>query len=53
MTDIIRGVLRKYMKKRGIKLEGKVTRRVLLIRSVLDSEGFERRVREVKEALSE
>jgi hypothetical protein len=53
MTDIIRDALRKYPKKRGIKLEEKVARRMLSTRGVLDSKEFERRVREVKEALSE
>ena len=54
MTDIIREALKEYLRKKGIKLEGKqeVIRRVLSTRGALDSEEFEKRVREVKEAFS-
>ncbi len=54
MTDIIREALKEYLKKKGIKLEGKgeVTKRMLLTRGMLDSEEFERRVHEVRKAFS-
>ena len=54
MTDIIREALREYMRKKGIKLEGKdkVIRRMLATRGALDSDKFEKRVNEVKEAFS-
>jgi hypothetical protein len=53
MTDIIRDALREYLKRIGIKLEEKLITKMLSTRGTLDSEEFERRVREVKEALSE
>jgi len=54
MTDIIREALKEYLRKKGIKLEGrdKTIRRMLVTRGALDSDEFEKRVREVKEAFS-
>lgn len=55
MTDIIREALKECLRKRGIKLKDKneTMRRMLSTRGALDSEEFEKKVYEVKEALSE
>ena len=54
IADIIREALKEYMRKNGIKLEGRdeVIRRMLSTKGALDSDEFEKRVREVKEAFS-
>ena len=54
ISDIIREALKEYMRKKGIKLEGRdeVISRMLATRGALDSDKFEKRVNEVKEAFS-
>ena len=54
ISDIIREALKEYMRKKGIKLEGRdgVISRVLATRGALDNDDFEKRVNEVKKALS-
>jgi len=54
MTDIIREALRDYLRKKGIKVEGKgeILRRMLSTKGALNNEEFEKRVHEVKEAFS-
>jgi predicted transcriptional regulator len=54
MTNIIQETRKEYLKKRGIKLEGKeeVIRKMLSTRGMLNSEEFEKRVNEVRKAFS-
>jgi predicted transcriptional regulator len=54
MTDIIREALKEYMRKRGVRIDNRkeITKRMLSTRGALDSEDFEKRVREVKESFS-
>ena len=54
IADIIREALKENMRKKGIKLEGRdeVISRMLATRGALDSDKFEKRVNEVKEAFS-
>ena len=53
IADIIREALKEYMRKKGIKLEGRdeVISKMLATRGALDNDDFEKRVNEVKERL--
>ena len=55
IADIIREALKEYMRKKGIKLEGRdevIISRMLATRGALDNDDFEKRVNEVKKAFS-